>query len=131
MYIQHENRRARRDYRNYYKKATHQRQYIAQIGRWLGYSYEMMKSHFIYPGGDKKLWGTSKVVYHQGRYKIADIKYPWDTRELIRELIRVKATLGTIPDVAYRQEAKRWFRWMVFRAWVYHYRIKISGRRGK
>jgi len=126
MYIQHENRRERRDYRNYYKKRTHQRQYISQIGRWLGYTFPQMKDHFIWPGANNT-FGTCRVAYRGGRWHIDDIQYAWDTGELVRELIRVEKMIKDIPDAAYRTEAKKWFRGKIFKAMVLHHKGKVKG----
>lgn len=121
-----ERRRERRDYKNYYKKDTHQREYIAQVGKWLGYTFTQMKDHFIYPGINKDTFGTCRVNYRHRRWCIDEIPYSWDTRELLRELIRIEARIKSIPDAAYRGEAKMWFRGKIFKARVLYFKGMIN-----
>ena len=127
MYLQKETRREKREYQQYYRKASHQRTYIAQIGRWLGYTYSQMKDHFIWPGVNKDTFGTCQVKYRHGRWCIDEIPYSWDTGELIRELIRVEKMVDKCPDAAFRVEAKKWYRGKVHKARVIHYQGKITG----
>ena len=128
MFIKEQSRRDRRQYRNFYKKISHQRGYIAQTGRWLGYTFEKMKDHFIYPGLNDKSFSTCKVKYRSGRWWIDEIPYTWRTKDLVKELIRLRGIIDDCPDIAYRTEAKKWLRKKVFEARVLHYRtnVKIS-----
>lgn len=126
MYIQAENRREKRRYTHYYKKTSHQRSYIAQVGKFLGYTWEQMRDHFIWPGVNKDTMGTCRVNYRNGRYWIDEITYSWDTGDLLREMIRIEKVIPTIQDAAYRQEAQKWIKGKVFKARVLHYKGKVK-----
>lgn len=132
MFTTSESRRERRQYRNYYKKVSHQRSYIAQVGRWLGYSWEEMKKRWIYPGINDKSFGTCQVRYRSGRFWIDEIPFKWDTGKLLRELLRLQEAIQECPDVMYKQTAKRWLRRKIFAAKVLHYRgsVKVFIMRG-
>ena len=125
MYLQEESRREKRDYNNYYKKASRQRPYIAMVGKWLGYTFEQMKDHFIYPGVNPNTMGTCRVVYRKKRWWIDEITYSWNTGDLVWEMKRIEKVIPSIQDEAYRQEALKWIKGKVFKVMVIHYKEKV------